>query len=163
MALNAIQAPLVAYDNDATITVNGAEVSIGSGDAYYVTTTLAREQRIDDRQLSNSNDYMDVIQGVLAGGDAWDCNDANKWTPKLNEYNDDPQVVNAMREATKRILYTVANSNAMNGVSPNMQIVEVRTWWQNAFIVADVVFGALLIVSVVMLVRGRKSKQTANK
>ena len=57
MALNAIQAPLVAYDNDATITVNGAEVSIGSGDAYYVTTTLAREQRIDDRQLSNSDDY----------------------------------------------------------------------------------------------------------
>lgn len=68
-----------------------------------------------------------------------------------------------MRESTKRILYTVANSNAMNGVSPNMQIVEVRTWWQNAFIVADVVFGALLIVSVVKLVRGRKSKQAVTK
>ena len=57
MALNAICAPLVTYENDATITVNGAEVSIASGDAYYVTTTLAREQRIDDRQLSNSDDY----------------------------------------------------------------------------------------------------------
>ena len=57
MALNAIQAPLVAYDSNATITVNGAEVSIGSGDAYYITTTLAREQRISDRQLSNSDDY----------------------------------------------------------------------------------------------------------
>ena len=57
MALNAIQAPLVTYENDATITVNGAEVTIASGDAYYVTTTLAKEQRISDRQLSNSNDY----------------------------------------------------------------------------------------------------------
>ena len=57
MALNAIKAPLVAYDNDATITVNGAEVSIGSGDAYYVTTTLAREQRISEEQLTNSNLY----------------------------------------------------------------------------------------------------------
>ena len=57
MALNAICAPLVTYENDATITVNGAEVSIASGDAYYVTTTLAKEQRISDRQLSNSNDY----------------------------------------------------------------------------------------------------------
>lgn len=135
------------------------------GDYNLLTNILRGEWGMSGFALtdfSNSNDYMDVIQGVLAGGDAWDCNDANKWTPKLNEYKDDPQVVNAMREATKRILYTVANSNAMNGVSPNMQIVEVRTWWQNAFIVADVVFGALLIVSVVMLVRGRKSKQTAN-
>ena len=57
MALNAIKTPLVAYDNDATITVNGAEVSIGSGDAYYITTTLAREQRISEEQLTNSNDY----------------------------------------------------------------------------------------------------------
>ena len=136
------------------------------GDYNLLTNILRGEWGMSGFALtdfSNSNDYMDVIQGVLAGGDAWDCNDANKWTPKLNEYKDDPQVVNAMREATKRILYTVANSNAMNGVSPNMQIVEVRTWWQNAFIVADVVFGALLIVSVVKLVRGRKSKQTANK
>ena len=23
--------------------------------------------------FSNSNSYMDVVQGVLAGGDAWDC------------------------------------------------------------------------------------------
>ena len=57
MALNAICAPLVAYDNDATITVNGAEVSIGSGDAYYVTTTLAREQRISTQRLSNTDEY----------------------------------------------------------------------------------------------------------
>lgn len=136
------------------------------GDYNLLTNILRGEWGMSGFVLtdfSNSNNYMDVIQGVLAGGDAWDCNDANKWSAKLNEYKDDPQVVNAMREATKRILYTVANSNAMNGVSPNMQIVEVRTWWQNAFIVADVVFGALLIVSVVMLVRGRKSKQTANK
>ena len=57
MALNAIKTPLVAYDNDATVTVNGAEVAIGGGDAYYITTTLAREQRISDERLSNSNDY----------------------------------------------------------------------------------------------------------
>ena len=57
MALNAICAPLVAYDNGMTVDVNGTPVTVGSGDAYYVTTTLAREQRIDDRQLSNSNDY----------------------------------------------------------------------------------------------------------
>ena len=57
MALNAIKAPLVAYENDVTIVVDGTPVSFGSGDAYYVTTTLAREQRIGKDTLSNTNEY----------------------------------------------------------------------------------------------------------
>ena len=57
MALNTIKAPLVAYEGGTTITVNGAEVSFGSGDAYYITSTLAREQRISEEQLTNSNLY----------------------------------------------------------------------------------------------------------
>ena len=57
MALNAIQTPLVTYDKQASITVNGAEVSIGAAEAKYVTTTLAREQRISTQTLSNSGEY----------------------------------------------------------------------------------------------------------
>ena len=57
MALNAIKAPLVAYDNGATIIIDGEKVSFGSGDAYYVTTTLAKEQRISKRTLSNTKEY----------------------------------------------------------------------------------------------------------
>ena len=57
MALNAIQAPLVAYEGGVTVVVGDTPVSFGSGDAYYITTTLAREQRISDERLSNSDDY----------------------------------------------------------------------------------------------------------
>ena len=57
MALNTIKAPLVAYEGGMTVVVGDTPVSFGSGDAYYITTTLAREQRISDEQLSNSNDY----------------------------------------------------------------------------------------------------------
>ena len=57
MALNTIKAPLVAYEGGVTVIVGDTPVSFGSGDAYYVTTTLAREQRISDEQLSNSDDY----------------------------------------------------------------------------------------------------------
>ena len=102
--------------------------------------------------------YMDVLNGLMAGGDGWDCNDGAKWTQKLVEYKDNPQVVSAMREATKHILYTVANSNAMNGVSANMQVVEATTWWQILIIVLDVVFGLLAAVSIARLVIGIKKK-----
>ena len=135
------------------------------GDRNLLTNILRGEWGMKGFALtdfSNSNSYMDVVQGLLAGGDAWDCNDANKWTPILNENKDNAPLVNAMRQATQRILYTVANSNAMNGVSPNMQVVEVITWWQIAFIACDVVFGALLITSIVMLVRtSRKNRSSA--
>ncbi|MBU3806681.1 MAG: glycosyl hydrolase, partial [Candidatus Fournierella pullistercoris] len=135
------------------------------GDRNLLTNILRGEWGMKGFALtdfSNNNSYMDVVQGLLAGGDAWDCNDANKWTPILNENKDNAPLVNAMRQATQRILYTVANSNAMNGVSPNMQVVEVITWWQIAFIACDVVFGALLITSIVMLVRtSRKNRSSA--
>ena len=112
--------------------------------------------------FSNNNNYMDVLNGLLAGGDAWDCNDGAKWTEKLVQYKDDPTVVNAMRDATKRILYTVANSNAMNGISVNMQVVELTTWWQVAIIVCDVVFGLLAAGSIFMLVRTMRKKKKAS-
>ena len=57
MALNAIQTPLVTYDKQASITVNGAEVNIGAAEAKYVTTTLAKEQRISKQTLSNTGEY----------------------------------------------------------------------------------------------------------
>lgn len=109
--------------------------------------------------FSNNNNYMDVLNGLMAGGDGWDCNDGAKWTQKLVEYKDDPTVVAAMKEATKHILYTTANSNAMNGVSANMQVVEVVTWWQILIIVLDVVFGILAAFSIFMLVRSIKKNK----
>ncbi len=126
------------------------------GDKNLITNILRGEWGMQGFVLtdfSNSNDYMDVIQGLLAGGDGWDCNDESKWTNKLKEYADDAEIVTAMREATSHILYTVANSNAMNGISASVQVVEVQTWWQTAFIVGDVVFGLLAVLCIVMDVR----------
>ena len=55
MALNTIKAPLVAYESGVTVMVGDTPVNFGSGDAYYITTTLAREQRISDRRLTNAS------------------------------------------------------------------------------------------------------------
>jgi beta-glucosidase len=126
------------------------------GDKGLITGILRGEWGMPGFALTdfaNSNSYMDVLNGLMAGGDGWDCNDESKWTTTLLNYKDDPNVVNAMREATKHILYTVANSNAMNGVSPNMRVVQVTTWWQYAIIAADIIFGILAAGSIFMLVR----------
>ena len=55
MCLNTLKAPLVEYSNKGgSLSVNGATIEIGASKAQYVTTTLAKEQRISDRTLTNT-------------------------------------------------------------------------------------------------------------
>lgn len=53
----------------------------------------------------------------------------------------------AMREAAHRILYTVVQSNAMNGFSQGTQIVRVTPAWQTALRVSTNAATVLLVVS----------------
>ncbi|MDD3252765.1 MAG: glycoside hydrolase family 3 C-terminal domain-containing protein [Lachnospiraceae bacterium] len=102
----------------------------------------------------------DVVHGLLAGTDTWDSS-AVQWTNDLlNLYKGDAVVTTAMREASHRILYTVANSNAMNGISTETRIVGVIPWWKTAIAALDTVLAVLTILSAVMLVsKVRKSKK----
>ena len=82
---------------------------------------------------------FDAAYGVLAGTDSWDSSDV-QWTTELTtQYKDCPEVVQAMRQSTHRILYVIANSCAMNGFTADTKIVKVTPWWQTALIVLDVV------------------------
>ena len=162
--LQAFEYPVVESGAYSVMTsFNRMGCTWAGGDKGLLTGILRGEWGMPGFALtdfSNSNNYMDVVNGVMAGGDAWDCNDSTKWTSKLMEYKDDPAVVTAMKAATKHILYTVANSNAMNGVSANMQVIEIRPWWKNALVAADVAFGVLAAGSIFMLVKTvKKSKK----
>ena len=113
--------------------------------------------------FSNSNSYMDVVQGVLAGGDAWDCNDATKWSDKLREYQSDATVVSAMRQATERILYTVANSNAMNGIVHGTEVGEMPFANYYFILIGEAVVAAALIIWGVVAIRRRWKEEKAAK
>ena len=107
---------------------------------------------------------FDVAWGLMAGTDSWDSS-AEQWTDDLiNLYQGDPDLTQAMRQATHRILYTVANSNAMNGFTAETEIVSVTPWWQIALIVLDVVLGivtVLCIVKLVLAIRRKKANTAA--
>lgn len=137
------------------------------GGSYELLTNILRGewgmQGFAITDFSNNNAYMDVVQGLLAGSDAWCCNDASKWSEKLKGYENDPQVVSAMRSATGNILFAVANSNSMNGLSLNTTVIEVRGWWQDAIVYAQIATGALaacfLVLSVLSDRKARKKAQ----
>jgi beta-glucosidase len=97
----------------------------------------------------------DALLGVVAGTDTFDSGSEEAQAKFLlrYDYKNDPYLVNCMRQATHRILYTVVNSHAMNGIGTGDRIVEVPNWWQFAIIdgimdssVAFVVFTLIAIV-----------------
>ncbi len=137
------------------------------GDYNLITNVLRGEFGMPGFALtdfSNNNAFMDVIQGLLAGGDGWDCNDASKWSDKLKGYENDPKVVTAMREATKHILYTVANSNAMNGMGYSTVVEEPYRWWQDAIKYGQIGTGVLAVLFLALaIVSGQKAKKQAKE
>lgn len=108
---------------------------------------------------SGSSQYMDLCDALIAGTDIWDSPDSTIHTTNAYNYEDDAFIVTQMREAMHNILYTVVNSNAMNGLSESDRLESVTPWWQLALYAAIAVFAVLTVLSIVMLVRAVQRKK----
>ena len=92
--------------------------------------------------------YQDHISGLAGGTDLWLNTNTNLWS--LKEYEDNPTVMNHVRNACHNIIYAVANSNAVNGLSADTQIVEITPWWQTALYALSAI---VWLISAVVIVR----------
>ena len=165
---------------EGTMTVDGEEVAIGGGmnvmnsfgrvgvvwtgaHEGLMTNILRGEWGMDGFALtdySNNGNTYDIFLGIMAGTDSWDNSNAGPMTrvDKLKNYDitQDPALAIRMREATHRILYTVANSCAMNGMAPSAKIVDVIPWWRALIYGVGVVSVLGLAGSVFMIVKTKK-------
>ena len=118
----------------------------------------------------HSRGTYDGLLGVLAGTDTFDSSSTTTQAYQLLVYNaadpavNDVHLVNCMRQAAHRILYTVANSNAMNesGV-----VVSTMNWWQFSLI-DGIIFSALaavicMVLTVADVVKFSKSRKGGAK
>lgn len=98
--------------------------------------------------------YMGVVDGVMAGND----NILYEGTDLTAYYaaKDNATIAKAIRESTHRVLYVAVNSNAMNGISSNTRIYEVKEWWQilitNVQITLGIITGILLVITLLTFV-----------
>lgn len=97
------------------------------------------------------NTMVNGVDGVLGGTTT---HDAMLWyvTKLLPEYENDPVVVEAMKEACHHNLYAIANSCGMNGIGPNTtikvltpSIITTVNMISKVTMVATVVFAGLWI------------------
>ena len=115
---------------------------------------------ITDQASFSVFEYEDLRAGLEAGTDLWLNTDASLWALSDDEMT--PTVVTNMQRAAKNIAYAVTNSNAMNGIAADSELVSVTPLWQWGLIALDVVLG-LLILLVLFLTTRRLIVQSRSK
>jgi beta-glucosidase len=103
----------------------------------------------------NGDHYMTVKESVVYGavsvmdtmgderiqpGNAWDYFTAAG-------LRGDATICSAIRDNTQYLLYTIANSNAMNGLTSSSYAVSVMTWWRATFIGMESLLAVLLLLA----------------
>lgn len=93
---------------------------------------------------------MSLLDGVMAGTDSFDAN--NEFAAELEKYADNPAVMQAVRNASKRLIYNVVRTNAMNNFDINTVVISITPVWEKWVIAIDVITGILAVGSIGMLV-----------
>lgn len=121
-----------------------------AGGSYALLTEVLRKEWgfkgmvISDYNLSNA--YMHPDQMIRAGGDLNLSQDYKPSSAATQDGMTDELQIKALRQATKNILYTVANSNAMNGMGEGVVWVATMAKWKVALICVNV--GLVVLSSV---------------
>lgn len=133
-----------------------------TGGSHALINGILREEWAFDGFVitdnANTGVFMDAYQMIAAGADAKLT--AEPASARYTFKADDVAAYHYGREAMHRILYTVANSNAMNGAMPGSQFVDGIQMVTTVRLVANVVSIALIALMVWLTVRRfRPAKQ----
>ena len=107
--------------------------------------------------------YCNGVDGVLAGGVT--TFDAMLWyvTQQLPNYENDPVVVAAMKEACHHNLYAMAKSSGMNGIGENTVVKKITPPLVSGLKTAAIVIGVLAVAMIALWIWGstklRKTEQ----
>lgn len=116
-----------------------------TGGSYALLTELLRDEwgfrGMVITDFVTTEAYMNEDQMIRAGGDLSLCN----YGPV--EDTTSATAVAAIRQATKNVLYTVANSNAMNGMGEGVVWAYRDPWWVTTLYAACGVMGLLTVIT----------------
>jgi beta-glucosidase len=121
------------------------------GSAALMTDVLRGEWGFDGFAISDFNlySYMNPNHGISAGTDLTLTFEPSKSFADTSS----AKAVSDMRTSTHNILFTVANSNAMNGLAPGATVDYTPPTWVYLQIVTSVVLGLLVALGIVMVWR----------
>ncbi|MBQ7226933.1 MAG: fibronectin type III-like domain-contianing protein [Clostridia bacterium] len=130
------------------------------GDYRLMTEVLRNEWGFNGTvvcDFASNQPHMDMEQMVYAGGDTWlDTITPKNWFDKDNSVD-----VYVMQEGVKHVLYTIVNSNAMNGLGEGVIYQTYPAYWRIILLIVSIVIAVGLAVwCTLMIIRTiKKSKR----
>lgn len=157
--LKAFQAPIEEGNGGGVMVAYTRWGAIWSGGNKGLMTGILRNEwgsqglTITDNVLTK---YVNGVDGLMAGGISTFDAMLPYITNQLPEYENDPVVVSAMREACHHNLYAIANSVAMNGVGENTLVKAVDLKLVRIVRIVMIVFILLFVVSLLFFIKKKK-------
>ena len=109
--------------------------------------------------MINGADYMNWRDIVAGGGgacltsSAYDTSDIGAMEASKDMIAKDQSFQQEMKQSLKYYLYNIAQSNAMNGISSTTEIQYVQTWVDKALLGAEIGFGVLTALCLILAIR----------
>ncbi|MBQ6362122.1 MAG: glycoside hydrolase family 3 C-terminal domain-containing protein [Lachnospiraceae bacterium] len=115
--------------------------------------------------MVNGADYMNWRDTVAAGGGVMLSNTPTYLNTNIGTMTDAKEIIatdtffqQKMQDSLKSWLYSVAQSNAANGLTETTVIKHVTPWWLQALYAADAVFAALTLLFVFLGLKSKKKE-----
>jgi len=157
--LKAYQAAFEEGNANGVMTAYTRWGAVWSGGVKNLMTNILRKEWGNNGMSITDNVITPMVtgvDGVLAGTTTYDAMLPNI-VNELPDYENDPVIVSAMREACHHNLYALANSSAMNGIGPNT-VVKAHTIalrWITPLVAA--VLWLLFAGALILWIRGKRN------
>lgn len=137
-----------------------------AGGDYALCTELLRGEWgfkgsvLTDFNVFADDSWMNIRSGLAGGTDQWLALGTSNL---LNFAKQDIALAAEVRQASHRVLYAVAQTAGMNGLSETAKIEKVTAWWEKALYGMCAGFGVLTVAGLAWMTKEELSpKETAS-
>ena len=114
---------------------------------------------IMDTDMAMNPAFQNMESGLAAGNTMWATSGSNFYNYLISHVEKDPLTLANIRNACHVILYNLADSMAVNGLSATAHVVHVLPYWQKAaYAVCAGLSAALIVCFILMLLRSGKKE-----
>ncbi len=152
--------------NGVMTSMNRIGARWSGGHAGLMTEVLRNEWgfngfAITDQTSFPGFEYCDLIEGTEAGTDLWLNTSTYLWQLDKDELTG--AVQQNIRTAAHNVLYTIANSNAMNGIDKDSVVKNTTPGWKMIRVIVDIVMLIIIVALYYASIRLFKKKRVKVK